>query len=297
MGLRRTISTSFWTDTWVETLTPTEKLAFVYLFSSPGTNPAGLYELSTRRMRFDTGLSEEETMAALGKFERDGRIMYDGDASVVWVCQFRRYHGTESPNWLKGVQAAVEKIPECAPKRAYLEAWPLETVRPALPDEDDRSDGGGSPTVLEDRRRSTIVEDGVGHTGKVAISQSQSQGQGQGQGQSQLEGQCASTTDVTELADPFFQSSENPDLKPHAEGKKALIRSAIAIWENYQNAALSGTDNMTMLQFVGEHGARAVLEACQVTRDYKPKKSFGGYLRTVLENGARERDPPSQVAS
>jgi len=83
------------------------------------------------------------------------------------------------------------------------------------------------------------------------------------------------------------------DLNADAEGDKALLRAAIGIWEQYEGAELSGVDHVTMLQWAQKYGGQALLNACQVTRDFKPRKTFGGYLRTVLENGPKGPDPPS----
>lgn len=285
MGLRRSIDTDFWTDTWVETLTPGDKLAFVYLFSCPATNPAGLYKLSLRRMAFDTGLSEEQITDAIAKFQANKRILYDRQTSVVWVCHFREYHGSTSPKWCKGADDAVRKIPDSPPRRAYLEKWPIGTLPLPVPD-DDGSDGGGPRPLAH--AQDTV---GIPYTeGMDRLTEDMDEvGTCQGQGQRQSQGQGHAEVDRSSFGriDQY--------LKLPAEGKKALIRSCIRVWEEHENRSLTGTENVALLQFVAEHTAQVVFDACKVTKAYRPK-NFGGYLRVVLKNATGGRSPPSKLS-
>ena len=95
MATYRTIRMAFWSDPYIETLSASEKLLYLYLFSCPHTNNLGLLAVSRRRMAYDTGLKEEAVDAALAAFERDGKIATDGDA--VWVCHFIRHQCSTSP--------------------------------------------------------------------------------------------------------------------------------------------------------------------------------------------------------
>lgn len=59
MATYRTIRMAFWSDPYIETLSASEKLLYLYLFSCPHTNNLGLLAVSRRRMAYDTGLTEE----------------------------------------------------------------------------------------------------------------------------------------------------------------------------------------------------------------------------------------------
>lgn len=64
------INTDFWTDTWVvDHLNPLDRYLFLYLFTNPHTNVAGVYELSLRIMGFETGMDREELVRMLKRLE------------------------------------------------------------------------------------------------------------------------------------------------------------------------------------------------------------------------------------
>ncbi len=71
--MKRYVSTSFWDDEWVQTLTFTEKGLYLYLLTNPLTNIAGVYKLPLRRIVFDTGLSDEDVEKIMSKFELAGK--------------------------------------------------------------------------------------------------------------------------------------------------------------------------------------------------------------------------------
>ena len=76
MNKRRSINTKFWDDNFVVELTPEEKLLFLYLLTNSLCNILGIYEISIKRICFDTGLSFESISKALKGFERHNKIKY-----------------------------------------------------------------------------------------------------------------------------------------------------------------------------------------------------------------------------
>jgi len=88
MSTQRYISTSFWDDVWVQGLNITEKALYLYLLTNTLTNIAGIYKISDKRICFDTGISEIEAKAIMGKFETDGKVYRKGEYLVL-------------PNWPK----------------------------------------------------------------------------------------------------------------------------------------------------------------------------------------------------
>jgi hypothetical protein len=51
----RSVNTRFWEDPFVEELTPSEKLLFLYLLTNPLANLLGIYEITIKRISYDTG--------------------------------------------------------------------------------------------------------------------------------------------------------------------------------------------------------------------------------------------------
>jgi hypothetical protein len=102
------IDTRFWDDAYVARLSPTEKLAFLYLLTSPLTTIAGVYELPLRRAAFDVGLPEPELAACISRLEQDGKVVRRGD--WVGIVNFVR-HQSLNPS----VRASVRAILRAAP--------------------------------------------------------------------------------------------------------------------------------------------------------------------------------------
>lgn len=74
MSKQRMVRDSFWTDSYIEKLSPDEKLVFIYLLTNPLCNIAGLYEIRSKRIGFETGYDVEVIENILSRFERDGKI-------------------------------------------------------------------------------------------------------------------------------------------------------------------------------------------------------------------------------
>ena len=99
--MKRYVSTSFWDDEWVQTLTFTEKGLYLYLLTNPLTNIAGVYKLSPRRIVFDTGLEEAEVAKIMEKFETAGKAYHHGEFVVLpsWP-----HHQAVNRNVEKGIR-------------------------------------------------------------------------------------------------------------------------------------------------------------------------------------------------
>ena len=72
----RSVNTRFWEDSFIEGLSPNEKLIFIYLLTNPLTNLIGIYEITVKRISYDTGLSKETILKALKRFESVSKVYY-----------------------------------------------------------------------------------------------------------------------------------------------------------------------------------------------------------------------------
>jgi len=73
---RRSVQTRFWEDPFVEELSPSEKLLFIYLLTNSQTNLIGIYEVSLKRIAYDTGLGKDTIEKAFKRFEKFGKAIY-----------------------------------------------------------------------------------------------------------------------------------------------------------------------------------------------------------------------------
>lgn len=83
MGRKRYIDTSFWDDTWIQELDPSEKFLYIYLLTNPLTNVAGISELTVKRICFDTGFNADTVKNILHKYEVADKVYTWGDYIIL----------------------------------------------------------------------------------------------------------------------------------------------------------------------------------------------------------------------
>lgn len=111
MATQRFISTSFWDDEWVQTLDPSEKLLYLYLMTNPLTTIAGVYEITVRRMCFDTGFNTDTIRHILGKFEK-ARKAFHHNGYIVIPAWPQHQKAETRPKIKEGIDAIINKLPK-----------------------------------------------------------------------------------------------------------------------------------------------------------------------------------------
>lgn len=108
MSKLRSVSTNFWTDPFIEDLSPNEKLLFLYLITNPKTNMLGVYEVSIKKMSYETGLNKDVIEKALKGFERLGKVKYVKNHIVL--LNFLK-HQNFNPNMKKSAIDIYNSLP------------------------------------------------------------------------------------------------------------------------------------------------------------------------------------------
>ena len=83
MSKLRSINTCIWTDVWFETLNTESKLLFIYLVTNEKTNMLGVYEISKKKISFETGISESQINKYFIQFEKNGKIRYQNNRVIL----------------------------------------------------------------------------------------------------------------------------------------------------------------------------------------------------------------------
>lgn len=78
----RILHTRFWSDPYIQSLTPTERAIFLYLLTNSKVNMCGIYEITAREISFETGYPEEEIIRIVKKFKEDKKIF----TYKAWIC-------------------------------------------------------------------------------------------------------------------------------------------------------------------------------------------------------------------
>lgn len=109
MAKQRYIQDSFWTDPYIETLDPSEKLLFIYFLTNPLCNVAGIYEIRNNRIAYETGFDKEMIAKIKERFARDKKMITVDD--WVILTNFAK-HQSQNPSVLAGMQRIINDLPE-----------------------------------------------------------------------------------------------------------------------------------------------------------------------------------------
>lgn len=112
MATQRYISTSFWDDTWIQSLEPHQKMIYMYLLTNNLTNIAGVYEISKRRISFDTGYPLDRVSEALIRFEEDKKAYHFDDAWIILPNWPKHQKVTERSKIKDGIDAILKNVPD-----------------------------------------------------------------------------------------------------------------------------------------------------------------------------------------
>lgn len=139
----RVIDQRYWTDPYVESLSATEKLVYIHLFSSAHTNLVGVFQASRRMLAFQTASPEQDVEAALSRFVRDGKAIAEG--GEVWLASYIRHQCTSSPKMVAAMRAQLAKVESGTIRKAIVARYPhiMEASGPRPP----RPNACGADTV------------------------------------------------------------------------------------------------------------------------------------------------------
>ena len=109
MAKKRFVDTKFWDDDKVQSFDSETKLVFIYLLTNALSEICGIYEISIKRIVFDTGLYQEAVQRALDTLYQTGRAMYsDG---YIYLRNFAK-HQVVNDSVKKGIERGLEAIPK-----------------------------------------------------------------------------------------------------------------------------------------------------------------------------------------
>jgi len=91
MSKLRSVSTAFWSDPFIEDLTPLHKLLFIYLITNDKTNMLGIYEASIKKISNETDIKREVVKEGIDLFIKKEKVKYI-DNYVVLVNYMKHQH-------------------------------------------------------------------------------------------------------------------------------------------------------------------------------------------------------------
>lgn len=105
---KKYINDTFWTDNYIERLSPDHKLVFVFLITNPNCNLSGVYEITAKRIGFGTGYDPDIIEIILQKFVNDGKIKRIDD----WIILVNhRKNQSFNPSMITGLKKIIDALP------------------------------------------------------------------------------------------------------------------------------------------------------------------------------------------
>jgi hypothetical protein len=130
----RLVDCDTWADCWFEGLAPTGTLFFLYLLTNPRSTSCGAFEVTPRKMAFETGLEQADIEGYLREWVP--RVMWWPDLNIVWVRNFFRRQGNQNDKTRINAARIVAGLPIPVQReigKEYPELAPAED-RVSIPD-------------------------------------------------------------------------------------------------------------------------------------------------------------------
>ncbi len=110
MAIFRKVHTSFWSDPFVQSLSPEKKYFFLYLLTNEKTKQCGVYEISRTQICNDTGYNSDTVSILLKYFTDTDKIRYSERTNEVGIKNWNKYNGNASEMVQKLVNKELKAI-------------------------------------------------------------------------------------------------------------------------------------------------------------------------------------------
>lgn len=105
MAIYRKINVTFWSDPFIESLTPEGRYFYLYLLTNTMTKQCGIYEITRQTMCKETGYNVETVSKLVAMLEKSGRIKYSRRTNEIALKNWPKYNSSDSPK----IQACVDE--------------------------------------------------------------------------------------------------------------------------------------------------------------------------------------------
>lgn len=110
MATFRKVHVQFWTDPFIQELTPEQKFFFLYLLTNDRTKQCGIYEITKRQICFDTGYNIDTVSKLLGYFINTEKIRYNTETNEIAIKNWNKFNGSDSPKVQVLVNQELESV-------------------------------------------------------------------------------------------------------------------------------------------------------------------------------------------
>ena len=116
------MNTEFWDDGYIRKLKIDEKFLYLYLLTNPLTNICGIYEITTERMAFDTGIEENRVIEILRTFSKGKKLRYA--QGHIAIRKFIKHQAKNSKIRI-GIETLLKEAPK--PLAEWVEGYAIDS--------------------------------------------------------------------------------------------------------------------------------------------------------------------------
>lgn len=98
MAIFRKVHVQFWSDVFIQSLTPEQKFFFLYLLTNERTKQCGIYEITIRQISYDTGYNSETIEKLISFFTTGQKIHFSKETNEIAIKNWEKYNGSRSPD-------------------------------------------------------------------------------------------------------------------------------------------------------------------------------------------------------
>lgn len=110
MAIFRKIHVQFWSDVFIQSLTPEQKFFFLYLLTNERTKQCGIYEITSRQISYDTGYNVETINKLIEFFENAGKLLFSRETNEIAIKNWDKYNSSRSPDVQNLVNKEVKSV-------------------------------------------------------------------------------------------------------------------------------------------------------------------------------------------
>lgn len=111
MANYRNVEMAFWVDQGVlETYTSQDRYFYLYLLTNPHTNLCGCYEVGTKVIQMETGLTRATVEKELKRMEEVHGVIKRSKTGEILILNWHRYNWTTSEKFRKALLPKIEAV-------------------------------------------------------------------------------------------------------------------------------------------------------------------------------------------
>ncbi len=132
----RAVLNTFWADMDVLEWVPDEKLFYLWVFTNQHLDICGCYQVSTRVMAHEMGVSIDRIMELIAKFSSENKIRYSFETRELLILNWKKHNEgffkAENKNSIRAISEGAAKIKDEELKGVVF-SWLGADVAPTLP--------------------------------------------------------------------------------------------------------------------------------------------------------------------